>query len=213
VRRIDGIERRPLGAKLSGVFGCGRVADHALLALSPPRWTTPHSRCNELPETELRARGYRILSRSRTAGADIFIKRCGSLFVFLQGHPEYDAGALGREYRRDVVQFIAGKRDEYPEPPANYFAADFLAALEDFRDRALRHRDVELSERLPALPPVNAAWQNAATGFYEAWLAQLGAWRSRPLGWDHSEPEHCPTLSAQDCDRDEGQPVLGQQSP
>jgi homoserine O-succinyltransferase len=77
VRHLDGIERRPLGAKLSGVFDCGRVADHALLALAPPNWTTPHSRYNELPETELRARGYRILSRSGAAGADIFTKRCG----------------------------------------------------------------------------------------------------------------------------------------
>jgi homoserine O-succinyltransferase/O-acetyltransferase len=97
VRHIDGIERCPLGVKLSGVFDCGWLADHPLLALMPPHWTTPHSRCNELPESELRARGYCILSRSRTAGADTFIKRCGSLFIFLQGHPEYDAGALGRE--------------------------------------------------------------------------------------------------------------------
>ena len=183
VRHLDGIERRPLGAKLSGVFDCGRVADHALLALTPPRWTTPHSRGNELPEAELRARGYRILSRSRAAGADIFIKRCGSHFVFLQGHPEYDAGALGREYRRDVVQFIAGKRNDYPELPVDYFPADVAQAMRDFRAVAERQPGDALFERFPALPAMSAPWHGAAVGLFAAWLAQLEARRYRLFGW------------------------------
>jgi len=183
VRHLDGIERRPLGAKLSGVFDCGRVADHALLALAPPRWTTPHSRYNELPEAELRARGYRILSRSRAAGADIFTKRCGSAFVFLQGHPEYDAGALGREYRRDVVQFIAGKRNDYPELPVDYFPDDVARAMRDFRAIAEHQPGDALFERFPALPAMSAPWHGAAVGFFAAWLAQLEARRSRLFGW------------------------------
>ena len=183
VRHIDGIERRPLGGKLSGVFECDRVADHPLLAIMPARWTTPHSRYNALPETALRARGYNILSRSRTAGADVFVKRCGSLFVFLQGHPEYDAGALGREYRRDVVNFLAGKSDDYPEPPANYFPAEIADGMRAFRDVALRDRDAALFERFPALPAMSAPWREAAVGLYAAWLAQLSARRSRRFGW------------------------------
>jgi homoserine O-succinyltransferase len=182
VRHIDGIERRPLGGKLSGVFECERIADHPLLALLPGRWTTPHSRYNELPEAALRARGYRILSRSHAAGADIFVKRCNSLFVFLQGHPEYDAGALGREYRRDVGQFLAGKRDDYPELPENYFAQDVAEAMQAFRDAALRDRDAIELDRFPALP-VNAPWHGAAVDLYAAWLAQLSARRSRRFGW------------------------------
>jgi homoserine O-succinyltransferase/O-acetyltransferase len=183
VRHIDGIERQPLGHKLSGVFDCVRVADHSLLGLSAARWTTPHSRYNKLPETALRARGYAILSRSRAAGADIFVKRCGSLFVFLQGHPEYDAGALGREYRRDVVQFLAGKSETYPELPENYFPADVCAAMRTFRGSALRDRDAALFERFPALPAMSAPWQQAAVSLYAGWFAQLAARRSRRLGW------------------------------
>jgi homoserine O-succinyltransferase/O-acetyltransferase len=183
VRHIDGIDRRPLGAKLSGVFDCVRVADHALLALSPPRWATPHSRDNELPETELRARGYRILSRSRSAGADTFIKRCGSFFVFLQGHPEYDSGALGREYRRDVVQFIAGRRADYPELPIDYFPADVAQAMQDFRAIAERQPGDALFERFPTLPAMSAPWHGAAVGLFAAWLALLEARRSRRFGW------------------------------
>jgi len=183
VRHIDGIERMPLDRKLSGVFECARVAEHPLLALVPPHWTTPHSRYNELPEEALRARGYRILSRSPVAGADIFTKRCGSLFVFLQGHPEYDAGALGREYRRDVAQFLAGNRDDYPEMPAGYFPPEVASAMAEFRDAALSGRDAGLFEYFLSLPAMTAPWQDAATGLYAAWLAQLAARRSRRFGW------------------------------
>jgi homoserine O-succinyltransferase len=183
VCRIDGIERRALDTKLSGVFECARIAEHPLLALVPSRWTTPHSRYNELPETALRARGYRILSRSAVAGADIFVKRCGSLFVFLQGHPEYDAGALGREYRRDVAQFLAGHRDAYPEMPAGYFSPQVAAALAEFRDAALSGRDAGLFEYFLSLPEMTAPWQEAATGLYAAWLAHIAGKRSRRLGW------------------------------
>ena len=183
VRHIDGIERRPLGGKLSGVFECVKATDHPLLALAPVRWTTPHSRYNELPEATLRARGYRILSRSRAAGADIFVKRCNSLFIFLQGHPEYDAGALGREYRRDVALFLAGKSNAYPALPVNYFAADVAEAMREFRDAALLDRDAVQLDRFPSSPVTTAPWHGAADCLYAAWLAQLGARRSYRSGW------------------------------
>jgi homoserine O-succinyltransferase len=183
VRHIDGIERRALGLKLSGVFACEKIANHRLLAVAPPNWTAPHSRYNELPEPILRARGYHILSRSPAAGADVFIKRCGSLFVFLQGHLEYDAGALGREYRRDVVNYVAGKSDRYPELPANYFPAEVERQMLAFRDVALRERGDALFERFPALPAMSAPWQSAAVGLFAGWLAQLDAKRSGRFGW------------------------------
>ena len=183
VRHIDGIERRALGRKLSGVLACEKTANHRLFALAPPSWTAPHSRYNELPEAALRARGYRILSRSAVAGADVFIKRCGSLFVFLQGHSEYDAGALGREYRRDVVNYVAGKNDRYPELPVDYFPADVARQVLVFRDVALRERGDALFERFPALPAMSAPWQGAAVGLFAGWIAQLEAKRSRRFRW------------------------------
>jgi homoserine O-succinyltransferase/O-acetyltransferase len=179
VRHIDGIERQPVGGKLSGVFGCEKAADHPLLAQLPERWVTPHSRYNELAEAALRPQGYRILSRSRGAGADIFVKRCNSLFVFLQGHPEYDAGALGREYRRDIGWFLAGESNQYPELPKGYFAPDVAEAMHEFREAALKDRDTVHLDRFPALPGMTAPWHGAAIGLYGGWLAQLSAGRSR----------------------------------
>jgi homoserine O-succinyltransferase len=183
VRLIDGIERRPLGGKLSGVFECERTGNHPLLSFAASRWRTPHSRYNELPEAALLTRGYRILSHSRDAGADIFLKRCNSLFVFLQGHPEYDAGALYREYRRDVGRFLGGDSEIYPDMPAGYFAEETAAAMQVFRDSAFAQRDTELLAVFPTGPAIHAPWRHAAVSFYANWLAHLAARRSRRFAW------------------------------
>ncbi len=194
VLHMDGIARRALPAKLSGVFDCIKAADHMIVARVPARWRFPHSRYNELPGEALVSQGYRILSTSRAAGADIFIKQRKSLFVFLQGHPEYDPGALLREYRRDIGRFLTGERDSYPEMPSGYFDEDTTAAFTAFRQRALRHRDVCLLPRLPAaeaegkLPHV---WREPGVRIYANWLSYLAKQKARRLhtGASHSRRE------------------------
>src|SRR5665213_2231444 len=132
---LDGIERQPLGRKLFGVFDCDKAQDHPLVS-GPSRWKTPHSRYNGVAEAALEAAGYQILSRSAQAGVDFFIKERNSLFVFLQGHPEYDATALFGEYRRDVRRFFSGENERYPELPHGSFDEEATAALLGFRERA-----------------------------------------------------------------------------
>lgn len=185
VYRLDGIERRPFDSKLFGVFDCTKVANHALVNTGPGVWQVPHSRCNELPEKALAENGYRILSRSDAAGADLFIKQRQSLFVFLQGHPEYDATALFGEYRRDVRRYLAGDMAQYPELPHGYFTQDATAALLTFRDRALERRDAALLEQFPAAVvgrDLSAPWRDAAARLYSNWLGYLSRKRSRHRG-------------------------------
>ncbi len=95
----------------------------------------PHSRLNDLDPAALSARDYRVLSASPKVGADIFVKRLGSLFVFLQGHPEYDSESLLREYRRDVTRFLRGERPDFPAFPENYFDASLEGRLSSFAER------------------------------------------------------------------------------
>jgi homoserine O-succinyltransferase/O-acetyltransferase len=121
VFHTDGVGRRALADKLFGVFDCRKKIDHTLVIDTPSRWRIPHSRHNEVSEKALISRGYDILSYSQEAGVDMFTKQGRSLFVFFQGHPEYDAGALAREYHRDVERFLAGYKDIYPAAPQNYF--------------------------------------------------------------------------------------------
>ncbi len=73
-----------------------------------------------------------------TAGVDAFAKQDGSFFLFFQGHPEYDADTLFREYRRDVARFLGGEREAYPALPQNYFDDVATALAEAFADRAMR---------------------------------------------------------------------------
>src|SRR5258708_1071627 len=77
----------------------------------------PDSGWNDIPEDALRACGYRVLMRSEDAGVDTFVKQRQSLFVFLQGHPEYEAVTLLLEYRRDVARYLRSERDTYPPMP------------------------------------------------------------------------------------------------
>lgn len=176
VLHSDGICRRRLNEKLFGVYDCVKAADHPILAGAPSQWRVPHARYNDLAEEALVASGYCILSRSDAAGADMFVKQRNSLFVFVQGHPEYDGGALLREYRRDVRRFLTGQRDDYPEMPRGYFDDDAAASLVALKARALRDRDTDVLRDFPvacAEEKLACAWRPLAVQLYANWLSHI----------------------------------------
>ena len=178
VLQSDGVARRPLARKLSGVFDCEKAGDHPLTAGLPPRWQCPHTRYYNLDETDLAARGYQILSRLPGRGVDAFTSDKTSLFLFLQGHPEYGPGALLAEYRRDITRFLMGQRQTYPDDVHNYFGSDTSLALDEFRARALRRRDPALLQHFSAMlagwtPP--QTWQDSAARLYAGWLDAIAA--------------------------------------
>jgi homoserine O-succinyltransferase/O-acetyltransferase len=174
----DGITRRRLPQKLSGLFECAKAAEHALLAATPGRWRIPHSRYNDLPVDALASTGYRILTRSAETGADIFIKQGRTLSVFFQGHPEYHSDTLLREYRRDVGRFLSGERNDYPAMPSGYFNEDAVNAFSAFQERALRNRDIELLASFPmdeAALKLAHPWRGPSERIYANWLSYLKA--------------------------------------
>ena len=173
---FDGIVRRPLGDKRFGVFECARVADHPLTARAPACLQMPHSRWNEIPEAALLACGYRVLTRSKDAGVDACVKQRRSLFVFLQGHPEYDATTLLLEFRRDVRRFLRRERETYPTMPHGYFDRETVEALTALRERALVDRREALLAGFPtamAAGKVTNTWRPTAENLYRNWLAYL----------------------------------------
>jgi homoserine O-succinyltransferase len=181
--RLDGIQRRALGGKLTGVFQCLRRSDHTMLDYLPARWPVPHSRYYELPEKILLVRGYSVLTRSTAVGADMFAKHGKTFHVFLQGHPEYEVGALGLEYRRDVKRYLRGERATYPEIPRNYFTQKSEALLSAFRQRALQERSGALLSSFPQAegdygPSPPSPWQSVARQLYGNWLSYLAEQKS-----------------------------------
>jgi homoserine O-succinyltransferase/O-acetyltransferase len=184
VLHLDGIARRRLSEKLFGVFECARASDHRLTAGGAASLRAPHSRWNDLPEDELTGCGYRVLTRAKHAGVDSFVKQRKSLFVFFQGHPEYEANTLLLEYRRDVGRYLRRDRDMYPPIPHGYFdrgAADALAAV---RERALSDRREELLAEFPTAQiekRIANTWRSAAACVYGNWLTYLCAEKERRL--------------------------------
>ncbi len=178
VLHLDGIKRVPLAQKLSGVFDCPVVAPDPLLEGLGPEVRIPHSRLNDLTAEELSARGYQILTSSPRVGADIFVRRQESLFVFLQGHPEYDADSLLREYRRDVTRYLRGERPNFPQAPEDYFdplTEKHLAAFAGrATTRASRHPHRELANLLDDVHPAKT-WRASAAGLYRNWLTYLAS--------------------------------------
>jgi homoserine O-succinyltransferase len=178
ILHIDGIARRPLGDKRFGVFECVRVSDHPLTAAAPSHLRMPQSRWNEVPEEALLACGYRVLTRSEGAGVDSFVKQRKSLFVFFQGHPEYEATTLLLEYRRDIGRFLRRERDTYPPIPQGYFDEETVEALTALRERALLDRREELLAEFPtamAAGKVTNTWRSTAESLYRNWLQYIGA--------------------------------------
>ncbi len=108
-----------------GVFDSIKQLDHPLTNSVSDQIRFPHSRWNEVRATELTEAGYSILTESRDAGVDLFVKkRKESLFVHFQGHPEYGAQTLLKEYRRDIKRYLRRERETYPTMPAGYFHAN-----------------------------------------------------------------------------------------
>jgi len=179
VLHADGIERRPLAEKQCGVFDCKTMAAHPLTKGAALLRPVPHSRWNDLPEQALTSCGYRILTRSAAAGVDMFARQepnLHSLFLFLQGHPEYEAGTLLREYRRDIGRFLRGEQERYPATPQGYLSEAASAIVDAFRTGALDERRADLIADFPTRAlevGLSARWQRPAVGIYERWLDYL----------------------------------------
>jgi homoserine O-succinyltransferase/O-acetyltransferase len=184
VLHMDGIRRRRNGDKCFGVFACARVSEHPLLADTPLRFSVPHSRWNGLSTEELEASGYRVLARTADAGpdagvdagVDTFVKEGKSLFVFFQGHPEYERDSLLREYRRDVERYLRHEASAHPGIPSGYFDHATERALAALREKAMSGQDDDLNAHLATALKTSAienTWHKTAARIYKNWLEQI----------------------------------------
>jgi homoserine O-succinyltransferase len=184
VLHLDGIVRRPLTAKLSGVYGSSRVEDDPLFFNTAPIAPVPHSRRNDLAENDLVAKVYRVLARLDASDGgkgqvDIFTREPPgqSRFVFLQGHPEYDPGTLGREYLRDMSRFLDGETEKRPAVPEHYFDRATEDRLADLARTSSLSRYQEVI--LGALP--RQIWRANTVRLIGNWLMLVAAAKSRHM--------------------------------
>ncbi len=176
VLHLDGVERQPLPGKCTGVFEFTTQRSHLFAGEQGRARLTPHSRYNGLTKSHLELAGYDILTSSLAHGVDSFSKSFGSQFVFLQGHPEYEANSLAKEYRRDMGSYLRGETDKRPARPMGYFApeAEIELRLMERRPREDSGRQVmEDLSKIEALAPTEAPWRDAAISFYRSWIETI----------------------------------------
>jgi homoserine O-succinyltransferase len=141
----------------------------------------PHSRHNGLCRAELEEQGYQILTCSEEVGVDLFVKACPSLFVFAQGHPEYEADSLQREYRRDMTRFLTGQTQTCPSPPKGCFDDVVERTLAGIVTKAAASHPIDVSEYFPALVrgrPV-PDWHAGATCLFGNWIGYVAQAKAR----------------------------------
>jgi homoserine O-succinyltransferase len=178
ILHMDGIRRVKRDDKAFGIFECARVSDHPLTAGTASHFRLPHSRWNGVSEEQLRDCGYRVLTRSAEAGVDTFIKQQKALFLFFQGHPEYESDTLLREYQRDAGRYIKGDVPMYPLMPRSYFDEATVEELTALQEKALARRSEELLPELTAIlanKSIENTWQSGAAAIYRNWLGHICA--------------------------------------
>jgi homoserine O-succinyltransferase len=183
VLHSDGIQRHRLPDKQFGVFESVRMSDHELTKHAAPLLQFPHSRWNEVQENALTSCGYAVLTKSAQAGVDVFVKpKKKSLFVHFQGHPEYGAQTLLKEYRRDIRRFLRRERETYPTMPQGYFDASAAKLLTEFQQATLARPSEEQLALFPesVVKTLQKTWQSSATCIYRNWLNYVLTKKAEP---------------------------------
>jgi homoserine O-succinyltransferase len=203
VLHMDGIQRVRSEEKKSGIFDCARISDHPIAANVPDRFRLPHSRWNGLAEPDLTGCGYEVITRIDNADVDCFIKQERSLFLFFQGHPEYQSETLLLEYRRDVGRFLRGESAAYPSIPQGYFDENTSRELFEIRRRATgqSHEETlaQLIEFFSATGQENA-WHATASTIYRNWLEYISSEKELRTKTQHTVAATVPKAALESCD-------------
>jgi homoserine O-succinyltransferase len=171
----NGQKRTHMGDKLWGVFSHS-VMDraHPLVNDVNTQFDVPHSRYNQITRAQCEAAGVKILVESEQAGVHLAVSRDGLRVVYFQGHPEYDTISLLKEYKREVMLYIGGRRPDYPPFPENYFSLQEQAILNEYRDRleTALNSDSEAPEFPEHLiiPTLHNTWHDTAEAVIGNWI-------------------------------------------
>ena len=98
--------------------------------------------------------------------------------MFWQGHPEYDADTLAREFRRDVLRYFNDEwRASAPACRIAYFdepaQARIQFALCKSADEPMSLETVGRTLKPEALSPAVAEWRETATRLMSNWLSAI----------------------------------------
>ena len=178
IEHCYGIKRTPQPSKRWGVFSHKVLQrTHPLVAEINTRFDVPHSRFNEIYQSDMEKNGLIILAASPEAGVHLAVTSDGIRVVFFQGHPEYDDVSLVKEYKREVIRFCQGDRDDYPPFPENYFhdeAKNILLAYKKSIQKSLKEQQpLDIFPEKDLLQYVDNTWRDTAKAVFNNWLGKV----------------------------------------
>ncbi len=181
LERFHGIRRRRLGVKRWGVYAHRAVEPtHPLLRGTNTRFDVPHSRWHEVTSAQLRDAGLRVLVESVDGDLHLATSADGIRTVYLQGHPEYDAVSLLKEYRRELARYLDGELDALPPTPEHYLSPEAARLVHDHVEVAVRAREAGATgEAMPAFPEaeltamVDTTWTDTGRALFNNWLGLI----------------------------------------
>ena len=193
--KIDRIKR---DSKIWGVFE-HRVTQpsHPLLREINTRFDVPHSRWNSITRDHFEAAGLTVLIQSLDDEVHMAVSPDQLRMVYFQGHPEYDINSLLKEYKRDLLSYLAGQNVQ-PPYPENYFPLEAREIAERFVRAA--QLAMERGLTLPSfpeekiLPHLDNTWGDTARAIFNNWLGSVYQVTNvvRHLPFDDSVDPHNP---------------------
>ncbi|MCP4009288.1 MAG: homoserine O-succinyltransferase [Proteobacteria bacterium] len=175
VQHYWGIKRYRLEQKRWGVYSHRIVDfDHPLVANINTRFDAPHSHVYETNSRQFRDASLRVLVSSEEADFHLATSEDGFRFIFFQGHPEYDAISLFKEYKREVSRFVTGHRKNYPLFPEHYFSREATLILNHFRDAVLSDDGGKIGmanfPEQEVIPLLDDTWGDTGKAVVNNWL-------------------------------------------
>jgi homoserine O-succinyltransferase len=173
-----GVERTRLPTKRWGVFSHKLIdRTHPLVAEINTRFDVPHSRFNEIFQSDMEQHGLKVLVASKEAGVHLAVSPDGFRIVFFQGHPEYDDISLLKEYKREVLRFYRAEINDYPPFPEHYFNDEVQQILLGYERHVILARQNQ--QRLADFPEdqvlehIDNTWSDTAKAVFNNWLGKI----------------------------------------
>jgi len=175
LKYLYGIDRQPLPAKRWGVYN-HRIAQpgHPLLRDINTRFDVPHSRFNEISRQQLEDAGLTVLVEGREGGVHMAVSPDQFRMIYFQGHPEYDRNSLLKEYKRELLRYLAGDLDSPPPLPQHYFSDEAKKVANRFIKQSKKAQEDGqptpdwLEEELLIL--LDNTWGDTAKAMVNNWL-------------------------------------------
>jgi homoserine O-succinyltransferase len=175
LKHFHDIDRQPLPKKRWGVYS-HRVngTQHPLIRDINTRFDVPHSRYNDISRAQFEAAGLTVLAESEEGGVHMAASPDRFRVFYMQGHPEYDANSLLKEYRRELYRYANRERDKLPPLPENYFSGEAESIALAARDAAAQARKsgAEFDDTLEADVEglLDNTWGDTAKAIVNNWL-------------------------------------------